>query len=211
MGEDIHFRCYVRSKKTGGYINAHDICSWNPEYSIFKELVEGRNYDLFSLFGSRRGNYGELPGGHYGLPDFVKGTVFDDYCRERGYYGFVWFKLPELAAAVKEYADRLKNPFEYYKDDDDRLAEWTDIAACAFPSPAVDPVVVCRDRPPDTTGLVRFMTAYREWLDEHRNILDRLAEITDRLEQYTSVNDYDCTYSKLVDIDETVFLFFFDN
>ena len=52
------------------------------------------------------------------------------------------------------------------------------------------------------------MEKYGEWLSTHRNVLDRLAEMSHDLEQYDG-DRYE-TYDKLIDIDETVFLFFFD-
>jgi len=192
MGEDLHQRVYVKSKKTGNYVNAHDICSWDCEYSLFKELVKGRNYDVFSLFGSRRSDYEELPYSNYGMPDFLKGSLFDDYCRECGYYGFVWFKLPELKKAVAEYSERLKDPLRYLDPDSDEYADWKDFLS---------------ERRSESHS-AEFMEKYGEWLSTHRNVLDRLAEMSHDLEQYDG-DRYE-TYDKLIDIDETVFLFFFD-
>lgn len=196
MGEDFHQRIYVKSRKSGHYINAHDICSWDPKYSMFRELIEGRNYEVFSLFGSRRGDYEELGSANYGIPDFLKGSVFEDYCRECGYYGFVWFKLPGLAKAVKEYSDRLKDPFQYLDPDSDEYADWKDLKDSVRKG---------------KVGIEKFMERYRAWLDGHRNVLDRLGEMSEILDEYSEEGGHGEIYGKLVDLNETVFLFFFDN
>ena len=121
MGEDIHFRAMLKVKG-GGYVNAHEICDWDSQYSHFKSFFDGRNYDIFSLFGSNRGNYPEIPGGNYGIPPFMKDTVFDKYCLQSGFYGFIWWKLPDLKSAVDDYLTQLYNPLSWFcglgKDED---------------------------------------------------------------------------------------------
>ena len=107
MGEDIHSRIYLKRRLDGKYVNAHEVCEWNPEGSLFDELVSGRNYDLFSLFGSGRGNYKPLDGAEYGIPEFLVGTDFDEYCKDCGFYGFVWFKVSVLEKSLKDFIERL--------------------------------------------------------------------------------------------------------
>ena len=198
MGEDIHFRAFVKSKKTGNYINAHDICPWNPEYSTFNELVGGRNYDVFSLFGSRRSDYRQLDYANYGIPDFLKGSVFDDYCLESGYYGFIWFKLPDLTKAVHEYFEMLRDPLRYLDQeyDSEEFEYWTDIKNGISAS---------------AEGYQKFLHAYCKWLKTHANVLNWLELTKSKLAEYPVLDTDGSVYQKLIEPDETILMFFFDS
>lgn len=198
MGEDIHFRVLVKSKKTGGYINAHDICEWNPEHSTFQELVIGRNYDLFSLFGSRRGNYKELQYANYGMPDFLRESVFDQYCEKLGLYGFIWWKLPYLKKAVAEYIESLKDPLKYLDEDSDEWQDLSDLASQGVKS---------------SEQLASLAKSYASWTYDNKHMIDMLEEISSKLDMYDSLKGQNGHFGldDIIDVDETVFLFFFDN
>ena len=197
MGEDIHQRIYLKHRKTGKYVNAHAVCDWCPtEGSLFEELVPGRDYNLFSLFGSSRGEYSPLDGAKYGMPDFLCGTVFDEYCISSGYYGFIWFKLPDFQKSIKEYIETLKDPLKYLDKSTDAYADWTELMSC-----------VSSGR---KGGYEEFIKYYKKWLDYHKNILNSLDRINETLDRFIKIHDWCGSYSKLFDINETVFLFFFD-
>jgi len=127
MGEDIHFRMYLKRKKDGKYINAHEVCGWNPENTPFKELVSGRNYDIFSLFGSGRGNYEPLQNMRFGMPEFLDGTDFSEYCKNCGFYGFVWFKPHDLESGLKDFISRLLDPLKYLDNNTEEYLTWKNL------------------------------------------------------------------------------------
>ena len=197
MGEDIHFRVMLKTRNGGQYVNAHDVCDWNPEYSHFKQFFDGRNYDVFSLFGSNRGNYPELPYANYGLPDFMQGTVFDEYCLAYGFYGFVWWKLPDMRRAVDEYLKQIYNPLLFYEgigDDENALEEWSGMLEKA-----------------QGEGVDSVFAVYREWLHENEIVIKTLENTRKTLRDYDGLKLAESPYSNIIDVDETVFLVFFDN
>ena len=116
MGEDIHCKTLVYSKVEKKYIDGLSL-STCPEYSPFRPLYQGRNYDLFSIFGSRRSDYPELQHGEYGLPDFVPQT-YKQYLEDTSYYGYVWWRLPKFKKALDEYQEMLSDPEKFYEAQD---------------------------------------------------------------------------------------------
>lgn len=198
MGEDIHQLTYLKHRKTGKYINAHEVCDWCPsEGSLFEEIVPCRNYNLFSLFGSNRGEYAPLADAEYGMPEFLCDTVFDEYCMNACYYGFTWFKLPKFSKSVKEYIKTLKDPLKYLDEDTDEHADWVDLISYV--------------KAGKEDWYEKFTKSYEEWLDYHKNILSDLKRIDETLDRFVKIDDWCGTYNKIFDINETVFLFFFDN
>lgn len=212
MSEDIHFRMYLK-RKGGGYVNAHEVCEWNPEHTAFSEPFEGRNYDVFSLFGSARGNYELLPSARFGLPDFLKGSDLDRYCRECGFYGFVWFNVIELKNDLQGLIDRLHDPLKYFDPDSDEYAAWKDLRA-----------------PGNKTEkqMEKLHRGYSEWYDEHTPMLMKAYELHEKIQRFVDMYcpaeekedevherprrfDPQSPYAKLFDMEETVFLFFFDS
>ena len=193
MGEDISQRIYLK-QKGGGYVGAHEICPWNPEDSSFDELIRGRNYDLFSLFGSSRGNYRELGYGHYGMPEFAKGTLLEKFCMETCRYGFVWYRLPDLRKAVSERLGEIGRPWDYLDEDSEDRTDWEELLSGAG----------------TREGAVKFAEKYRGWLDEHRNVISALEDMKDTLGRFSSLADHKWL-ANLIDVEESVFLFFFDN
>lgn len=211
MGEDIHFRMFLKRRRDGKYVNAHEVCEWNPEGSSFDELVSGRNYDLFSLFGSGRGNYKPLAGAGYGMPEFLAGTDFEEYCKNCGFYGFVWFKARDLERAVGEYLERLRDPLKYLDEDEGEYLDWKKLRS-----------------PGSKTAkqMQRLHDMYAAWYDEHSAMLWSINELYNKIRHFTyrfcSTQEQDqehsphtqcrerSPYSRIFDMDETVFLFFFD-
>lgn len=211
MGEDIHFRAYLKRRKDGRYVNAHEICEWDSSDSVFAEPFHGRNYDVFSLFGSSRGNYHILPSAKFGLPDFLVGQDLDDYCKECGFYGFVWFNVMDLERDLADFVEKLRDPVKY-TDGDAGDCEWADLFAPGKKTKA---------------DMEKLRAVYREWQDEHGAMLHAACEILNRVQHFTASfcdrpendqakNPYqyyrfrDSPCSKLYDMNETVFLFFFD-
>lgn len=198
MGEDIHQRIYLKHRATGKYVNAHEICDWCPhEGSLFEEIIPERNYSLFSLFGSRRGEYPSLAGAEYGMPDFLRGTVFDEYCISMNYYGFTWFKLPDFVKSIKEFGETLKDPVRYLDEDTNAHADWIEL---------LDYIKDGKEG-----WYEKFAASYKEWLDYHRQMLDGVKKIDEILSRFVKIDEWCPAYNKLFDISETVFLFFFDN
>lgn len=157
---------------------------------------------MFSLFGSNRGNYPELPYANYGLPDFMRGTAFDQYCMACGFYGFVWWKLPDLRRGVNEYLEQIYNPLLFYAgigDDENMLEEWRDMLGKA------------KSDPPIVDALSDTFTVYRGWLKENELVIKTLEDMKKILRDYDGLKLAESPYSDIIDPDETVFLVFFDN
>lgn len=192
MGEDIHYRCYLKSKRDGKYVNAHEVCEWSPEHSMFSDLVEGRNYDAFSLFGSSRGGFKPIAGAEYGLPPFLNGGELDEYCKSCGYYGFEWFTLKSLCDGISWYESALADPRKYYGEDDDELA--------TLLSPGEK----------SAEDIEEIVTRLREWYWEASKIAEKIERIRLIVKRFDECAKADCVYSRMFDLDETVFLVFFD-
>ena len=112
MGQDIHQMIYLKLKGQDKYINAHEICEWcSGDGGMFAELYPDRNYDLFSLMGSGRAEgLGCLRNAVYGMPGFLAGSEFETYCRDSGYYGFIWFTAARMLDAVNKKLDYICRP-----------------------------------------------------------------------------------------------------
>ena len=215
MGEDIHFRMYLKRRRDGKYVNAHEVCEWNPEGSSFDELVSGRNYNLFSLFGSGRGNYKPLPDAEYGMPEFLVGTDFDEYCKDCGFYGFVWFRAPVLEKSLRDFIERLLDPLKYLDEDTDEYLDWKELRSAGNKT---------------AKQMQKLHDMYTAWYDEHSTMLDMANKLYMNVKHFVSIycpSEQECDpycdpapnyryyenslYNKMFDMQETVFLFFFDN
>ena len=211
MGEDIHFRMYLKRKSDGKYVNAHEVCEWNPRGTSFAEPFEGRNYDVFSLFGSGRGNYEPLPSINYGMPDFLQGGDFDSYCKACGFYGFVWFNVLELERDLEDFVQKLKDPCLFLDDSYDEYAEWKALRAPGRKT---------------ADEMRRLNESYAAWYDYHGVMIGMTETLLMNVKHFThlycqeQVKDHDASeparisdspYGKAFDMDETVFLFFFDS
>ena len=215
MGEDIHFRMYLKRRRDGKYVNAHEVCEWNPKGSVFDEFVSGRNYDVFSLFGSGRGNYKPLPNAEYGMPEFLVGTDFDEYCKDCGFYGFVWFKAPVLEKSLRGFIERLLDPLKYLDEDTDEYLDWKELRSAGNKT---------------AKQMQKLHDMYTAWYDEHFMMLSVANKLHMNIKHFVSIycpSEQECDpycdpapnyryyenslYNKMFDMQETVFLFFFDN
>jgi len=109
--------------------------------------------------------------------------MFQDY--GNSYYGFVWFTYPELVKALTEYVEMLKDPKKYFAEDDD---QWVEI----MQAPKEERLAMIKSWSESATGLIKYL---EEMLSSLKGI-----------EYYREDG-----YGKIIDIDETVFLFWFDN
>lgn len=211
MGEDIHFRMYLKRRVDGKYVNAHEICEWNPEGTSFDAPFEGRNYDVFSLFGSGRGNYSVLPSAKFGMPEFLAGSDFDRYCKTCGFYGFVWFNVLDLEKDLDDFVKKIKNPIEFLDENLDEYYEWKTILSPGKKT---------------ASQMTRLQAMYSEWYDCHGAILCHAENLLMNVKHFTYVHCPGAcakkgqsqqagfetsSYNKAFDMDETVFLFFFDS
>lgn len=214
MGEDIHFRAYLKRRQDGKYVNAHEVCEWNPDNTPFEAPFSGRNYDVFSLFGSGRGNYAPLPEAQYGMPEFLVGTDFDKYCKDCGFYGFVWFKAPVLEKSLGDFIERLLDPLKYLDEDTDEYLDWKELR-----SPGIK----------TAKQMQKLHDMYMAWYDEHSTMLGMANELYGNVKHFTSrycPSEQECDphcdpppgryyenspHNKLFDMQETIFLFFFDS
>ena len=157
---------------------------------------------MFSLFGSGRGDYEILPSAKYGMPEFLKNTDFDEYCKAAGFYGFVWFTIPELARDIEDFIARLSDPLKYLEKDSEACADWKELLG-----------------PGKKTAkqMETLRKMYAEWFDEHGPMLMHVNELCCNIKHFTSiyrpaqqtVSPYS-VYCKMFDMEQTVFLFFFD-
>lgn len=190
MAEDIHQHVFVKSKLEGKHVSAMNCQSvWDTHSeSEFPELIDYRSYDMFSLFGSRRSDWFELSTGERGIPEFIKKDcpTFTAYVTgpEFNHYGWRWFTYPELIRGIKVYLDRLSAPEKYFIDED--TDEYLDI----------------KDG--------KFDEIYPDWRKNAEILSNMLKEILAKLERMKQNHDeYDL--QRLYDLDEVVFLFWFDN
>jgi len=114
MGEDIHSKILIHSKVEKKYIDGLSLTTC-PDYSYFKPLYDGRNYDLFSVFGSRRSDFPELSHGNYGIPEFCPKT-YKAYLKDSHYYGYVWWKIGDFKRALSKYIKMMQDPAKFYAD-----------------------------------------------------------------------------------------------
>ncbi len=116
MGQDIHSVIYVWSKIENKYVNAMETDS--IDYTRYKPIFDGRNYDFFSLFGSKRSNYPELDRLKYGIPDFVSPTM-RKFLEDSDWHTITWIIASDLKASLIAYKNKLKNPANFILEDED--------------------------------------------------------------------------------------------
>lgn len=183
---------YAYSKTEKKHIDGLQLVEHNDrDGSLFSDLINGRYYDLFSLFGSMRGCYEQMPGGNDFMPDFLVGTSFEHVMKDFGYYGFVWYDLPTLKDELQKYRTKLQDPELYYTEDDD------------------DYLGSLREEHPDD---------YKErWAQENEPLTAAIDGILKNLKVYDEVkdatgeHDYYAVFNRELDIDKTIFLFYFDS
>lgn len=187
MGEDIHNKAYAKSKVTGKYVQSAElIINQSFSDSVFRDLVPIRSYKLFSCFGSRRADFKMLGCLHDGIPDFVKEQFPTEYANitDKGWnhYGFCWATVKELKASIKTYIEKLKDPMLYYDDEYEH-----DIYA----------------------DIEENKEAREAWKEDADVVADQLAAILSTLDAMKSLHD-EFEMDKLIDFDETIYMFWFD-
>lgn len=145
------------------------------------------------------------------MPEFLVGTDFDKYCKEYGFYGFVWFKVRDLERALERFIARLLDPLKYYGEDSDEYRIWKELRSPGKKSAA---------------QMKKLHDMYTEWYDEHSTMLRLANEMYEKIRHFTLAycpprdqsqqdpygRSYEETpYYKMFDTEETVFLFFFDS
>jgi len=199
MGADIHMKTYVWSKIENKYIDAYSLCD-NLDIMMrefltgsFPELVGDRHYDLFNLFGYHRGNsFKELDCLNYGIPDFVKETTFGKIL-ESGYFGFCWCGINELKKELVEYKDYDTDPEKFLDHDSDIYLDWKE--------------------DPNSNQMKAFIS---EILEESEYLNKEIDKILEKLSFYDKIRikddySYESQLGELIDVDKTIFLFWFDN
>lgn len=189
MGEDIHQKSFAKSKLTGKWFDTA-LIDFDANQEMFKSLMPYRSYMLFSLFGSRRGNWKELEPSGYGIPDFLKNDLpefaaFHEQTKD--WYGYVWFTRKKLKEEIDKYIACLESPGKYYADfDEDTKAE-------------------------NLADLAEFKEALEDWLHEASAIKIMLTEFKETFEEQD--NRWKDEISCAVDgtLDDVVYLFWFDN
>ena len=187
MGEDIHQKTFAKSKKTGKWIDTANIdFDANPE--VFKHLIPFRSYSLFSLFGSRRSDWKELDASGYGIPNEVKKDLPElAYIHEKnlgGWYGYVWFTRKKLLEEIDKYIDCLSSPEKYYADFDEDI------------------------RAEHLADLEEFSNALEDWKNEANALQEMLKEMKDKLKEQEW---YFEEYKDIIDFDDVIYMFWFDN
>ena len=187
MGEDIHQKTFAKSKKTGKWIDAASI-DFDAEPEVFKHLVPFRNYKLFSLFGSRRADWKELDASGYGIPEEVKKDLPElaDFHENNfgDWYGYVWFTRKKLVEEIDKYIDCLSSPEKYYADFDEDI------------------------RAEQLADLEEFGVALEDWLSDATTLKEMLLEIKEKLKDQ---EQYFEDYKDIIDFDDVIYVFWFDN
>ena len=191
MGEDIHNKAYAKSKVVDKYVQSSElIVDQSFSDSMFRDLVPGRSYKLFSCFGSRRADFKTLGCLHDGIPDFVKEQFPTEYANvtDKGWnhYGFCWATIRELKVSIKTYIEKLKDPMLYYDNCEDDEYE-RDIYA----------------------DIEENKESREAWQEDANVLSDQLIEILKTLDEMKHLHD-EFEMDKLIDFDETIYLFWFD-
>lgn len=189
MGEDIHNKAYAKSKVVGKYVQSSElIVDQSFDDSVFRDLVPGRSYKLFSCFGSHRADFKMLDCLHDGIPDFVKEQFPTEYANitDKGWnhYGFCWATVKALRESIKQYIEKLKDPLLYFDDKDDPEREF-------YADPEVDKE--CREA----------------WQEDADVLSSQLAAIIKTIDSMKDLYE-EFKLDALVDFDETIYLFWFD-
>lgn len=191
MGEDIHCKAYVKSKIVNRYVQSSElIVDQSFEDSTFLDLVPLRSYKLFSCFGSHRADYKMLSCLHDGMPVFIKELFPTEYANlidnDWNFYGFCWTTIRELKSSIKEYIEKLKDPALYYDGEDD-------------------------DYERESLSDIEENKEYREAWKEDADVLTvQLTEILHKIDSMTELYQ-EYGMEKLFDIDDVVYMFWFDN
>jgi len=163
MGEDIHFKSAVYSKVENKYMTPCQACG-DDSYSIIKPLFDGRSYDFFSIFGSHRGNYPEMQGLNYGIPDEIRKDMptFAKYLDDSSFYGYCWITKANLEIELKAYIDKLKNPGMFLVDDEVdesifTLPEWKDETTAMITT---------------ITDIIKYLSEMNYYKEDYGDLLD---------------------------------------
>lgn len=209
MGEDIHQRTYLKLKENGKYVNAFEFVDSDSKYGVGAMFVDGRNYEVFSLFGSRRGSYAELPYAEYGLPSFLDNGPFQSYCRECGYYGFIWYTAETMLKAVREYRERLKRPDLYIKFMKERGRDGMDLL---LNETAYDRMLQAFSPGFKTEEDMAFIgEACDMWFQRHSAVMEFLRDAENQLSYVAEADSDNTLMSRTFDMGKTIYLFFFDS
>ena len=180
MGQDIHNKNFIYSNVEQCYIDGLSLTTY-PEYSPFGPMYIGRDYNLFSIFGSSRSDLPQLKYANYGIPEFLPKTYKQYLENNNDYHSFIWWKISDFKKALLEYIELLSDPKKFYEAED---KEWIleEIAAGEFDERSYDEDMTCIQR-----TLKQFVSTVK------KIELDYL------------------DYQPIVDLKQTVFLFYFDN
>jgi hypothetical protein len=187
MGEDIHQKSFAKSKITGKWISTSEV-DFDAIPYLFEHLVPYRSYMVYSLFGSRRADWDELPASGWGIPDFIAKDLpaFAHYhATDKGdWYGYVWFTRKQLKEGIENYIKRLESPEKYCEnyDEDDK-------------NNFLDDVHYCKE-------------AEDAWKEEAGCLKELLQEMLDKL---NNIIEFRKEMEKEIDVDGAIYLFWFDN
>lgn len=201
MGEDIHTKMYIKSKvgnSAGRYVSAMSVM---PSFVTsrsedFCDLFNYRSADVFSLFGSTKGEWAKIPQLNSGFPDWLMQDCPTDaaYLKmpSKNYYGFNWITLRDLKTALIEYRDALTDIRKYYKK---------------FEEPeAYEPLKQLLDGNVGSDGK-SFIYSWRSTAEQISEKLELLyKQVAELSEKYGTEE-----YRALFDIEDTVFIYWFDS
>lgn len=130
MAEDLHMKAYFISE-TDGTLQPFDVFSESDDNIIEATSFKfGRNYDLFCLFGSRRGQFKDAYADGYGLHASMKedqktfASVVND--KDSNNYSFRWFTIDGLQKMLTDYKHELNRPKKYFDKDSDEYKDIED-------------------------------------------------------------------------------------
>ena len=206
MGEDIHTKAYIKSKvgnAAGKYVSAMSVM---PSFVTsrsedFCDLFNYRSAAVFSLFGSTKGEWAKIPQLNAGLPDWMMQDCPTDvaYLKmpTKNYYGFTWITLGDMKNALAEYRDALSDIRKYFKKFED--------------NEAYEPLRELLDGIGNGGSIGSDGKSYVvSWKSNAEQISEKLQLLYDQI--VGLIDKYGTKeYRKLFDIEDAVFIYWFDS
>lgn len=187
MGCDIHNACTLYSKNTKEYI---DVSVFNNKMQRqFPDIVGDRYYSFFGLFGNTaRSYYPEMKRLEWFKPAFFS-ELYPEDNENPDWYGFSWCSIKRLRWSFNNYIKRLSDPEKFLDHDSDEYLDFKETGK------------VSKYTLEENEGLINYIKKF-----PLKNIEEYFEIAKDpKFKIICDLNGYD------IDINKTIFTFWFDN
>lgn len=188
MGEDIHQKNFIKSKITKKYTSWTDVDFGIEGNEMFPVLMDYRSYVVFSVFGSSRGDFYPMSDSEIYLSD-LKDDMPTEYALHQqhglNWYRYSIFTFKDLREKIKKYIWKLKNPLRYFPKDTDEYLDAKDGT---------------------------FKKYHPCWKEDSECVSSALSEMLVKLDKAEKFyNEYKDVVGPLFDINESLYMFWFDS